>query len=214
MATWEYAFAMASGRHGGRDHPVSGSRPAAASSASGWPSTRSKDFARRPRTRHPRRRAGLRGLELSAGGYNLLDWHFALGVVLTTAVAVHAVLRAKPLPRRDLPGRRQFLRGGALAAGSYLAWELQRPLSAGGLRGARRRFTGSYEAGSFARQRLPFDVLGRGPPAAAAGRLPSARAERAGRPAAAPDAGGGSGPRRAGALLDCTGGLYSRQRWG
>jgi hypothetical protein len=22
MATWEYAFAMASGRHGGRDHPV------------------------------------------------------------------------------------------------------------------------------------------------------------------------------------------------
>jgi cytochrome b561 len=64
------------------------------------------------------------GLQLSAGGYNLLGWHFALGVVLTLAVAVHALLRAKPLRRRDLAGRRQFLRTGALAAGSYLVWEL------------------------------------------------------------------------------------------
>ena len=65
--------------------------------------------------------------------------------MLTIAVAVHALLRAKPLRRRHLAGRRQFLRAGALAAGSYLVWELQRPLSAWvGLRGARRRFTGSY----------------------------------------------------------------------
>jgi DMSO/TMAO reductase YedYZ molybdopterin-dependent catalytic subunit len=96
------------------------------------------------------------GLKLSAGGYNLLGWHFALGAVLTIAVAVHAVLRAKPLRRRDLAGRRQFLRTGALAAGSYLVWELQRPLSAWvGLRGGRRRFTGSYEAGSFAGNDFP-----------------------------------------------------------
>ncbi len=48
MATWEYAFAMAGGCHGGRNHPVhsgrpspapSGSRPAAESSGPGWPST-------------------------------------------------------------------------------------------------------------------------------------------------------------------------------
>jgi cytochrome b561 len=84
------------------------------------------------------------GVELSAVGYNLLGWHFALGLVLTIAVAVHAVVRAKPLRRRDLAGRRQFIRGAALAAGSYLVWELQRPASAlFGLRGARRRFTGS-----------------------------------------------------------------------
>jgi hypothetical protein len=45
------------------------------------------------------------GLELSAVGYNLLGWHFALGAALTLAVAVHAGLRAKPIRRRDLAGR-------------------------------------------------------------------------------------------------------------
>ena len=96
------------------------------------------------------------GAQLSAGGYNLLNWHFALGVVLTIAVTVHAVVRAKPLRRRDLAGRRQFLRAGAIAAGSYLVWELQRPVSAWfGLRGARRRFTGSYEAGSSTGNAFP-----------------------------------------------------------
>jgi hypothetical protein len=67
--------------------------------------------------------------ELSAVGYNLLGWHFALGVVLTLAVAVHAGLRAKPIRRRDLAGRRQFLAAGAVAAGSYLAWLAQRPVA-------------------------------------------------------------------------------------
>jgi hypothetical protein len=66
------------------------------------------------------------------------------------------LLRAKPPRRRDLAGRRQFIRAGALAAGSYLVWELQRPLSGlVGLRGARRRFTGSYEAGSFIGNAFP-----------------------------------------------------------
>jgi DMSO/TMAO reductase YedYZ molybdopterin-dependent catalytic subunit len=154
------------------------------------------------------------GLELSAGGYNLLGWHFALGVVLTIAVAVHAVLRAKPLRRRDLAGRRQLLRGAALAAGSYLVWELQRPASALlGLRGARRRFTGSYEAGSFAGNTFPstswvadsprplphdsyrLDVHG-----LVARPLRFPLAELQGRDTLV-------------ATLDCTGGFYTRQRW-
>jgi hypothetical protein len=76
------------------------------------------------------------GLELSAGGYNLLGWHFALGAALTLAVAVHAGLRAKSIRRRDLAGRRQLLAAGAVAAGSYLAWLAQRPVSGWfGLRG-------------------------------------------------------------------------------
>jgi hypothetical protein len=139
------------------------------------------------------------GLELSAGGYNLLGWHFALGIVLTVAVAVHAVLRAKPLRHRDVVGRRQFLRAGGLAAGSYLVWELQRPLSAWvGLRGARRRFTGSYEADSFAGNTFPSTSWVADSPPPAAGRLLSPRAGRAGRSLAAPHAGGASGPRHAG----------------
>jgi DMSO/TMAO reductase YedYZ molybdopterin-dependent catalytic subunit len=154
------------------------------------------------------------GLELSAGGYNLLGWHFALGVVLTIAVAVHAVLRAKPLRRRDVVGRRQFLRAGGLAAGSYLVWELQRPLSAWvGLRGARRRFTGSYEADSFAGNAFPSTSWVADSPRP----LPddSYRLELGGliaRPLRLTLA-----ELRAGdtlvATLDCTGGFYSRQRW-
>jgi DMSO/TMAO reductase YedYZ molybdopterin-dependent catalytic subunit len=154
------------------------------------------------------------GLKLSAAGYNLLGWHFALGVVLTVAVAVHALLRAKPLRRRDLAGRRQFLGAGALAAGSYLVWELQRPLSAWvGLRGGRRRFTGSYEAGSFAGNDFPSTSWVADSPREL--RADSYRLELDGLVA---------GPLRLPpteleardtlvATLDCTGGFYSRQRW-
>jgi cytochrome b561 len=155
------------------------------------------------------------GLQLSAGGYNLLGWHFALGVVLTVAVAVHALLRAKPLRRRDLAGRRQFLRAGALAAGSYLVWELQRPLSGlVGLRGARRRFTGSYEAGSFGGNTFPSTSWVADSPRPLAD--DSYRLELGGlvaRPLRL-----SLGELQAGdtlvATLDCTGGFYSRQRWG
>ena len=154
------------------------------------------------------------GAQLSAGGYNLLGWHFALGVVLTIAVALHALLRAKPLRRRDLAGRRQFLRAGALLAGSYLVWGLQRPLSAWfGLRGARRRFTGSYEAGSFDGDAFPSTSWVADSPRP----LPedSYRLELSGlvaRPLRLPLA-ELQGRDRLVATLDCTGGFYSRQRW-
>jgi DMSO/TMAO reductase YedYZ molybdopterin-dependent catalytic subunit len=154
------------------------------------------------------------GLQLSAGGYNLLGWHFALGTVLTIAVAAHAVLRAKPLRRRDLAGRRQFLRAGALAAGSYLVWELQRPLSAWvGLRGARRRFTGSYEAGSFAGNAFPSTSWVADSPRPLAD--DSYRLELRGlvaRPLRLPLAELQARDTLV-ATLDCTGGFYSRQRW-
>ena len=154
------------------------------------------------------------GAQLSAGGYNLLGWHFALGVVLTIAVALHALLRAKPLRRPDLAGRRQFLRAGALLAGSYLVWGLQRPLSAWfGLRGARRRFTGSYEAGSFDGDAFPSTSWVADSPRP----LPedSYRLELSGlvaRPLRLPLA-ELQGRDRLVATLDCTGGFYSRQRW-
>jgi Oxidoreductase molybdopterin binding domain len=154
------------------------------------------------------------GLRASAGGYNLLGWHFAFGAVLTVAVAVHALLRAKRLRRRDVAGRRQFLAGAGLAAGSCLVWELQRPLSAWvGLRGARRRFTGSYEADSFAGNGFPSTSwVADGPRPLSpdsyrlelnglvAHPLRVPLAELRGRDVLV-------------ATLDCTGGFYSRQRW-
>jgi hypothetical protein len=60
------------------------------------------------------------GVQLSFAGYNLLSWHFALGTALTLVVLGHALLRAKPLRRTDLAGRRQFLSVGAVALGEEL----------------------------------------------------------------------------------------------
>ena len=154
------------------------------------------------------------GAQLSAGGYNLLNWHFALGVVLTIAVALHAVARAKPLRRRDLAGRRQFLRAGAVAVGSYLVWELQRPVSAVfGLRGGRRRFTGSYEAGSSAGNAFPSTSwVADSPRPLNEAAYPLELRGLVARPLHLPLAELRAGDRLV-ATLDCTGGFYSRQNW-
>ena len=88
------------------------------------------------------------GGSLSLAGYNLLNWHVLLGALLGLAVLAHAVVRAKPLRVRDVRSRRQFLSAAAVGAGAFAAWQVQRPVQrALGLRGAERRFTGSYDAG-------------------------------------------------------------------
>jgi DMSO/TMAO reductase YedYZ molybdopterin-dependent catalytic subunit len=89
-------------------------------------------------------------------GYGLLAWHEALGAVLLVVVGVHIFLRAKRLRAWDLAHRRQFLAMGGMALGSFVAWRSQRPLQTlFELRGAKRRFTGSYEAGSFTGNAFP-----------------------------------------------------------
>jgi hypothetical protein len=154
------------------------------------------------------------GARLSLGGYNLLAWHFALGGALTVAVGTHAVIRAKPLRRRDLAGRRQLLIAGGLAAGAYLTWWAQRPVSGWlGLRGGRRRFTGSYEAGSFSGNAFPSTSwVADDPPSLDLERyrleIGGLVAEQISVSLAELDAGD-----RLEATLDCTGGFYSRQHW-
>jgi hypothetical protein len=70
-------------------------------------------------------------------------------------VVAHMVVRAKPLRARDVAHLRQFLVATGIAVGSGRV-RAQRPLEAlVSLRGARRRLTGSYEAGSFAGKRIP-----------------------------------------------------------
>jgi Oxidoreductase molybdopterin binding domain len=154
------------------------------------------------------------GVAIAPAGYTLLSWHDALGAVLALAVAIHMALRAKRLRRRDLTGRRQFLTTTGLAAGALLLWRVQRPFAALlGLKGAERRFTGSYEAGSFGGNafpstswvadnpavidpvayRLRVDGLVARPQMLSIGQLP-ADGELV-------------------ATLDCTGGFYSTQRW-
>jgi DMSO/TMAO reductase YedYZ molybdopterin-dependent catalytic subunit len=153
------------------------------------------------------------GADVQAAGYGLLNWHFALGAVLTLTVGTHLVLRAKPIRRRDLAGRRQFLQAGAVAAGAYAVWWAQRPVSAWvGLRGAKRRFTGSYEAGSFAGNDFPATswVADHPRPLSANHRLEVVG--EVDRPLRLRPADLDAGDELV-ATLDCTGGFYSRQHW-
>jgi DMSO/TMAO reductase YedYZ molybdopterin-dependent catalytic subunit len=154
------------------------------------------------------------GVAVAPAGYTLLSWHDALGAILALAVAIHMALRAKRLRRRDLTGRRQFLTTTGLATGAFVLWRVQRPVEELlGMGGADRRFTGSYESGSFAGNafpstswvadnpavidpadyRLRVDGLVAHPLVLSIGELPAAD--------------------EIVATLDCTGGFYSTQRW-
>ncbi|MBV9005951.1 MAG: molybdopterin-dependent oxidoreductase, partial [Solirubrobacterales bacterium] len=154
------------------------------------------------------------GVAVAPAGYSLLSWHDGLGAILTIAVAIHMVVRAKRLRRRDLAGRRQFLTATGLAACAVLAWRLQRPVETLlALKGARRRFTGSYEAGSFAGNAFPSTSWVADNPAVidpasyrlrVEGRVAHRLAISLAELAAADELV---------ATLDCTGGFYSTQRW-
>jgi DMSO/TMAO reductase YedYZ molybdopterin-dependent catalytic subunit len=154
--------------------------------------------------------AWSQGAELAFAGYNLLNWHAVLGALLGAVVLGHALGRAKPLRRRDVAGRRQFLHAGGVAAGAVVVWGLQRPVErALGLRGARRRFTGSYDAGAnfpetswVADRPRPVDV--------SAYRLTIGGRVRAPLALGAADLDDGD---ELTATLDCTGGFYTTRRW-
>ena len=151
---------------------------------------------------------------VAPAGYSLLSWHDGLGAFLAIAVAIHMVVRAKRLRRRDLAGRRQFLAVAGLAGCAVLVWRAQRPVEALlALKGARRRFTGSYEAGSFAGNAFPSTSWVADNPAAinpatyrlrVDGLLAHPLVLSLGELAAADELV---------ATLDCTGGFYSTQRW-
>jgi DMSO/TMAO reductase YedYZ molybdopterin-dependent catalytic subunit len=143
-------------------------------------------------------------------GYNVLNWHVLLGGLLGTAVLSHALLRAKPLRRRDLRDRRQFLSASAAGLGALLVWQVQRPVQrALGLRGADRRFTGSYDAGddfpatSWVADR-PRRLDPDGYRLAVAGRVRTPLSLRH------TDLDAGD---ELVATLDCTGGFWTTQRW-
>jgi DMSO/TMAO reductase YedYZ molybdopterin-dependent catalytic subunit len=154
------------------------------------------------------------GVTPALAGFSLLAWHDAFGAVLALAVAAHMALRAKPLRARDVAHRRQFLAAAGITAGSLVAWRAQRPIQAlFGLRGATRRFTGSYEAGSLAGNAFPTTSwVADDPrpiqPDAFRLRVDGLTAHKLALPLAELAAGD-----ELIATLDCTGGFYSRQRW-
>jgi DMSO/TMAO reductase YedYZ molybdopterin-dependent catalytic subunit len=90
------------------------------------------------------------GGTLVVAGYNLLNWHIVFGLVLVVGVSAHMIARARPLRKRDVQGRRQLLRLGAIVAGGALAWLAKDGLvRAADTPASARRFTGSREIGSF-----------------------------------------------------------------
>jgi DMSO/TMAO reductase YedYZ molybdopterin-dependent catalytic subunit len=86
-----------------------------------------------------------------------LSLHVALSVLLIPLFVLHTYLRW-PQPRRvDLVGRRTVLRLLGLLAVGFLFWRVQEVLSALVTpAGSPRRFTGSHEEGSFAGNRHPI----------------------------------------------------------
>jgi DMSO/TMAO reductase YedYZ molybdopterin-dependent catalytic subunit len=154
------------------------------------------------------------GVDADFLGYSVLGWHDALGAALAVAVVAHMVLRAKLLRGRDLAHRRQFLAAAGIGAGSLLAWHFQRPVQ--GLlhvRGASRRFTGSYEAGSFTGNAFPttsWVADNPRPIEAEAYRLRVGGLVATELSLPSPELAVGD---ELIATLDCTGGFYSTQRW-
>lgn len=95
------------------------------------------------------------GVLRQLGGYTTMAWHIALALALVPLALWH-VLARRTRPRRTDLSRRSLLRSGIVVgtgALTYVAAEaLVRVTS---LPGAGRRFTGSYEMGSFRPAAMP-----------------------------------------------------------
>ncbi len=102
------------------------------------------------------------GLAWSFGGYfahfgfSGLSWHIYLSLALAPFVLWHVQRHTWTLRTRFWAERRSFLRLAGLGAAGFAVWQGGK-LAAGvfELPGTERRFTGSYERGSFAGNRFP-----------------------------------------------------------
>jgi DMSO/TMAO reductase YedYZ molybdopterin-dependent catalytic subunit len=153
------------------------------------------------------------GLLRSVAGTRGMWLHVAAALSLLPLAAWH-VLARPARPRRTDLGRRTLLRAGTVAVvagGVYLATDSLVRL--GGLPGARRRFTGSYDTGSFDPASMPSTVwLDDRTPRIdpAAWRLVVADADGERELSLADLEASGT---RVRAVLDCTGGWYAEQDW-
>ncbi len=155
------------------------------------------------------------GGEWYIAGFNLLNWHIALGFVLTAAITFHMLARFKWLRKRDIASRRRLLHFGTLVLGGSLLWPTQQATERIlRLSGAERRFTGSRESGSYAGNAFPTSSWVADQPRpidiqtwqlAVSGAIAHPRTLSYDELVLAGDT--------LEATLDCTGGFYSTQRW-
>ncbi|HEY0831386.1 MAG TPA: molybdopterin-dependent oxidoreductase [Candidatus Dormibacteraeota bacterium] len=149
------------------------------------------------------------GVLVYAGPFTAMEVHVGAALVAVPLAIWHVAVRRVRFRGTDL-SRRNFLRGAVVissAAAAYGAGELA--VRASRLPGAARRFTGSYEAGSYAPDLMPvsswmFDVIPQID--AAKWRL------RVGDRELSYDEVSAFGDQMV-ATLDCTGGFFSTQVW-
>ena len=90
------------------------------------------------------------------GPFSGVSWHIYVGAALVPLLAWHAWHMLRHVQIGFLAERRMLLRAAGLAAAGFVGWRLSEGLvQAAELSGQSRRFTGSYEAGSFSGNRFP-----------------------------------------------------------
>ncbi len=98
------------------------------------------------------------GVVRSVGDRETLWWHVAIALALVPLVAWHAIARPARPRRTDL-SRRNLLRAGTVAGFGILVYAVSSATTTiARLPGTRRRFTGSYETGSFQPSAMPYTI--------------------------------------------------------
>jgi hypothetical protein len=149
------------------------------------------------------------GVLVYIGPLTAMDFHVGAAIAAVPFAIWHVIARRVRVRSTDL-SRRNVLRGGAVVAGAAVAYAASElVVRATGLPGAARRYTGSYEAGSFQPGLMPvsswlFDAIPNVDQAA--WRLRAGGREWSYDELSAFDD-------RLTATLDCTGGFYSTQEW-
>jgi DMSO/TMAO reductase YedYZ molybdopterin-dependent catalytic subunit len=149
------------------------------------------------------------GLLVYAGPLTAMEVHVGAALVAVPLAIWHIAARRIRVRPTDV-SRRSFLKGAAVLAAAAAAYgSTEIIVRAAGWPGSARRFTGSYEAGSFRPELMPvsswmFDAI---PQVESA----SWRLSAAGRRLTYDEV--SAFDDRVTATLDCTGGFYSTQEW-
>src|SRR5258706_6377893 len=149
------------------------------------------------------------GLLVYIGPLTAMDFHVGAAIAAVPLAIWHVAARRIRVRTTDL-SRRNVLRGGGVVAGAAVAYAgTEMVVKATGMPGAARRFTGSYEAGSFQPELMPVSswMLDLVPWIdQTAWRLRAGGREWTYDEVVAFDD-------RLTATLDCTGGFFSTQEW-
>ena len=149
------------------------------------------------------------GLVVNAGPFSAMEVHVGAALIAAPLAVWHVAARRIRLRPADR-SRRAFLRGALVVAGAAAAYGSgELVVRAAGLPGRERRFTGSYEAGSFDPAAMPvsswmFDAIPEID--AKSWKLYAGKREITYDELMAFDD-------RVTCTLDCTGGFYSTQEW-